>query len=57
MSDVEPQTSEHLLRRLHTWRDQTAWRQFFAAYHPLLDRWARSSLRNPADVQDLTGLL
>lgn len=57
MADAEPQTSKTLLSRLHTWRDQTAWRQFFAAYQPLLDRWARTSLRNPADVQDLTQTL
>jgi RNA polymerase sigma-70 factor (ECF subfamily) len=57
MTDTEPETSGTLLNRLHAWQDHTAWQRFFAAYNPLLTRWARTSLRNPADVQDLTQLL
>jgi RNA polymerase sigma factor (sigma-70 family) len=34
-------TNPALLQRLANWRDDVAWEEFFARYHPLLETWCR----------------
>ena len=55
--DAEPQTSRTLIARLHAWEDRTAWNLFFEQYSPLLEKWSRSRLQNPADVDEVNQMV
>jgi RNA polymerase sigma-70 factor (ECF subfamily) len=57
MVDEGPKTSPALLKRLQAWDDRTAWNCFFEQYNPLLERWSRSTLRNPGDAIELSQLV
>jgi RNA polymerase sigma-70 factor (ECF subfamily) len=57
MADEGPKTSPALLKRLQAWDDRTAWNCFFEQYNPLLERWSRSTLRNPGDAIELSQLV
>lgn len=49
-----PETRHTLLARLHEGRDEQAWREFVAIYHPLIYRLIRSRGLQDADAQELT---
>ncbi len=55
--DAEPQTSRTLIARLHAWEDRTAWNLFFEQYGPLLEKWSKSRLQNPADVDEVNQMV
>ncbi len=51
--DNGPETSPTLVRRLQSWEDTAAWRLFVDQYNHLFEKWSRSKLRNPADVDEV----
>jgi DNA-directed RNA polymerase specialized sigma24 family protein len=51
--DNGPVTSPTLVKRLQSWEDTTAWKLFVDQYDHLLEKWSRSKLRNPADIDEL----
>jgi RNA polymerase sigma factor (sigma-70 family) len=49
-----PETRHTLLARLHSGRDEQAWREFVMIYQPLIYRLIRSRGLQDADAQELT---
>jgi RNA polymerase sigma factor (sigma-70 family) len=48
-----PDTSQSLLKRAHDSADATSWRKLIDLYTPLIRRWVRPYVAQPADVDDV----
>lgn len=57
MAPIDPKTSGTLLRRVQDWGDGDAWQELFRRYQPLLEKWTRARIRNPADATEISQIV